>query len=72
MACAFGCGIVGNLMGYPLLDPVGALIVEAMVLKMGWQFGWEALHDLMASPPMTRKWPRSAPPLRPPGSVRLP
>lgn len=42
-----GCGIVGNLMGYPLLDPVAALIVGAMVLKMGWEFGWEALHDLM-------------------------
>lgn len=42
-----GCGIIGNLMGYPFLDPVAALIVGAMVLKMGWDFGWEALHDLM-------------------------
>jgi divalent metal cation (Fe/Co/Zn/Cd) transporter len=42
-----GCGIAGNLLGYPFLDPVAALIVGAMVLKMGWQFGWEALHDLM-------------------------
>lgn len=42
-----GCGIAGNLMGYPFLDPVAALLVGAMVLKMGWEFGWEALHDLM-------------------------
>lgn len=42
-----GCGIVGNLMGYPILDPVAALIVGLMILKMGWEFGWEALHDLM-------------------------
>ena len=42
-----GCGIVGNLMGYPFLDPIAALIVGIMVLKMGWGFGWEALHDLM-------------------------
>lgn len=42
-----GCGIVGNLMGYPFLDPIAALIVGIMVLKMGWEFGWEALHDLM-------------------------
>ena len=42
-----GCGIVGNLMGYPFLDPIAALIVGLMVLKMGWDFGWEALHDLM-------------------------
>lgn len=42
-----GIGIVGNLAGYPILDPIAALIVGAMVTKMGWGFGWEALHDLM-------------------------
>ncbi len=42
-----GVGIVGNLAGYPILDPVAALIVGLLVLKMGWQFGWAALHDLM-------------------------
>jgi cation diffusion facilitator family transporter len=40
-------GIAGNLLGYPFLDPIAALIVGIMILKMGWQFGWEALHDLM-------------------------
>ncbi len=40
-------GIVGNLAGYPLLDPVAALIVGLMVSKMGWEFGWDALNDLM-------------------------
>ncbi|NHL69222.1 cation transporter [Burkholderia ambifaria] len=42
-----GCGIVGNLLGYPLLDPVAALIVGGMIVKMGATFGWDALHDLM-------------------------
>lgn len=42
-----GVGIVGNLMGYPILDPIAALIVGAMVTKMGWDFTWDALHDLM-------------------------
>jgi cation diffusion facilitator family transporter len=42
-----GFGIVGNLAGYPILDPIAALVVGIMVLKMGWQFGWDALHDLM-------------------------
>jgi len=42
-----GVGIAGNLMGYTILDPVAALIVGLMVTKMGWQFGWDALHDLM-------------------------
>jgi cation diffusion facilitator family transporter len=42
-----GIGIIGNLAGYPILDPIAALIVGFMVAKMGWQFGWDALHDLM-------------------------
>ena len=40
-------GIIGNLAGYPLLDPIAAAIVGFMVAKMGWQFGWDALNDLM-------------------------
>jgi cation diffusion facilitator family transporter len=42
-----GVGIAGNLLGYPILDPIAALVVGLMVIKMGWQFGWDALHDLM-------------------------
>ena len=42
-----GLGIIGNLAGYPILDPIAALIVGFMVAKMGWGFGWNALHDLM-------------------------
>ncbi len=42
-----GLGIIGNLAGYPILDPIAALIVGFMVGKMGWGFGWDALHDLM-------------------------
>ncbi len=40
-------GLVGNLAGYPLLDPIAALMVGAMVGKMGWGFGWNAMNDLM-------------------------
>ena len=42
-----GIGIAGNLAGYPILDPIAALIVGFMVARMGWGFGWDALHDLM-------------------------
>jgi cation diffusion facilitator family transporter len=42
-----GIGIIGNLAGYPILDPIAALIVGFMVAKMGWSFGWDAMHDLM-------------------------
>ena len=40
-------GIIGNLMGYPIVDPIAALIVGFLVSKMGWGFAWDALHDLM-------------------------
>ena len=40
-------GIVGALVGYPVLDSVGALVVGLMVARTGWGFSWEALHDLM-------------------------
>jgi cation diffusion facilitator family transporter len=42
-----GVGILGNLAGYPIFDPIAALIVGLMVTRMGWTFGWDALHDLM-------------------------
>ncbi len=40
-------GIAGNLMGYPILDPIAALIVGFMVSRMGWSFAWNALSDLV-------------------------
>jgi cation diffusion facilitator family transporter len=42
-----GVGIVGNLAGYPILDPIAAAIVGFMIVRMGWSFGWDALGDLM-------------------------
>ena len=39
-------GIGGNLLGYPILDPIAALIVGFMVCRMGWSFAWNALGDL--------------------------
>lgn len=40
-------GIGGNLLGYHVLDPVAAIVVGLMVARMGLQFGWSALGDLM-------------------------
>ena len=40
-------GIGGSLLGYPLLDPIAALVVGLMVAKMGLGFAWNSLHDLM-------------------------
>ncbi|NTV09696.1 MAG: cation transporter [Zoogloea sp.] len=40
-------GIMGNLLGFRMLDPIAALIVGLMVGKMGWTFAFDAMHDLM-------------------------
>jgi cation diffusion facilitator family transporter len=40
-------GIIGNLMGYPILDPIAALIVGLLVAKMGWHIGWRSMQELM-------------------------
>ncbi len=40
-------GITGALMGYPVFDTIGALIVGLVIVKMGFEFSWDALHDLM-------------------------
>ena len=40
-------GIIANLAGFPLADPLAALIVGIMVGRMGWQFFWRSFHDLM-------------------------
>lgn len=40
-------GIAGSLFGYRFLDPVAALIVGFMILRMGAVFCWDALRELM-------------------------
>ncbi|HEX8962676.1 MAG TPA: cation diffusion facilitator family transporter [Rhodocyclaceae bacterium] len=41
------CGIGGSLLGMRWLDPLAAVIVGFMILRMGWEFAWEALRELM-------------------------
>jgi len=38
-------GIAGSLLGYSFLDPVAALIVGFMILRMGAVFSWNALRE---------------------------
>lgn len=40
-------GIIGALYGYTVFDSIAALIVGFMIIKMGWNFAWDALNDLM-------------------------
>ena len=43
VAIGIGC----NLAGYPIFDPIAALLVGIMVIRMGAQFSWTALNDLV-------------------------
>jgi cation diffusion facilitator family transporter len=40
-------GIAGSLLGYRFLDPVAAVIVGFMIVRMGAVFCWDALRELM-------------------------
>jgi len=40
-------GLAGSLLGYPFLDPVAAVIVGFMILRMGAEFSWDSLRELM-------------------------
>lgn len=40
-------GIGANLAGLPLADPLAALLVGLMILRMGLKFSWQAFNDLV-------------------------
>jgi len=40
-------GIAGALIGYPILDTIGALIVGLIIAKFGFESAWGSLHELM-------------------------
>ncbi len=41
--------IIANLGGFHLADPLAALIVGLMIIRMGWKFSYAAFNDLMDS-----------------------
>lgn len=40
-------GIIGNLAGYPYLDLLAAALVAVLIIRMGWQLGYEAVAELV-------------------------
>ncbi|KAI9141794.1 cation efflux protein [Paraphysoderma sedebokerense] len=40
-------GIGGSLLGFPVLDPVGGLVVSAMIFKVGYDMGKSSLLELL-------------------------
>lgn len=41
------CGLIGSLAGYVYLDAVAAIIVGIMIVKMGWDYGWNSVKELV-------------------------
>ena len=39
-------GIGGTILGLPYLDAIAAVIVGVMVIKIGWDLGWQAIQEL--------------------------
>lgn len=40
-------GIIGSLMGFAYLDAVAAVVVGLMIIKMGWDYGWNSVKELV-------------------------
>jgi cation diffusion facilitator family transporter len=40
-------GLLGSLAGYAYLDTVAAIIVALMIAKMGWDYGWHSIKELV-------------------------
>ena len=40
-------GIIGSLLGYVYLDPVAAILVGGLIIKMGIDYGWDSVKELV-------------------------
>ncbi len=40
-------GIAGAVSGYPLMDPLAAVVVGLMIARVGGKIGWDAIQNLM-------------------------
>lgn len=40
-------GIIGSLIGYAGFDAVAAIIVSLLIMKMGWNYGWSSVKELV-------------------------
>jgi cation diffusion facilitator family transporter len=40
-------GLIGSLAGYIYLDTIAAVIVGVMIIKMGWDYGWNSVKELV-------------------------
>lgn len=56
--CLAGVAILGSSFGFPMLDPVGGLLVAGMIIKQGSEIGLNAMKELVdyvVDPELTEK-----------------
>lgn len=52
---AAAIGIFGSYLGYPIMDPIAAIIVAFMIIRVGWKVVKDAIGSLMISSPPEEK-----------------
>jgi len=40
-------GLLGSILGFKLLDPIAAIIIGGMIIKMGISYGWNSVKELI-------------------------
>lgn len=40
-------GIIGSIVGYAYLDPAAAILVGGLIVKMGFDYGWDSVKELV-------------------------
>lgn len=40
-------GLIGSLAGYRYFDAIAAIIVSTLIIKMGWDYGWRSIRELI-------------------------
>ncbi|WP_133127932.1 cation diffusion facilitator family transporter [Legionella nagasakiensis] len=40
-------GLIGSFVGFTYLDAIAAIIVGLMIVKMGWNYGWNSIKELV-------------------------
>lgn len=40
-------GIIGSILGYAYLDPIAAILVGGLIIKMGIDYGWDSVKELV-------------------------
>lgn len=40
-------GLIGSMVGFQILDPIAAIIIGGMIIKMGIRYGWDSIRELV-------------------------